>query len=339
MFKALLFLTAGSVIHALHHAEEPNNLKNMGGLLKRMPHTAWTCGIGVLALAGFPLLSGFWSKDAILGAAASSENLFARVALIVGVIVAGLTAFYSVRMWLLAFWGEPRSHAAAEAHESPIVMTLPLWALAIFSIGLGAYLHFGGVFGHYLGETHEEAMNWALAGSTSLVAFVGMALAWKLYARLGDAPDPVTQVPGYAFLDNLWGIDGFWNSIGARGTLAAGRVVAWFDRHVVDGIMNGIGWLCGRAGASLRRTSNGQAQSYAGVFVGVIVAIALMLVLYESQVGSMPRRQMPAVIGRRPDGHYAMRLILQRDQDASGLRGREQRKLPAPSGFPGLQKQ
>src|SRR5258706_11393353 len=83
MFKALLFLTAGSVIHALHHAEEPNNLKNMGGLRKRMPHTALTCGIGVLALAGLFPLSGFWSKDAILGAAVTSPNPFAKVALVI----------------------------------------------------------------------------------------------------------------------------------------------------------------------------------------------------------------------------------------------------------------
>jgi NADH-quinone oxidoreductase subunit L len=285
MFKALLFLTAGSVIHALHHAEEPNNLKNMGGLLKRMPQTAWSCAIGVLALAGLFPLSGFWSKDAVLGAVAASENSLGKVTLAVGVIVAGLTAFYSVRMWLLAFWGEPRSNDAAEAHESPFSMTLSLWSLAIPSIVLGAYLQFGGAFGHYLGETHEESVNGGLALLTSMVALVGMAFAWKYYSSLGKASDPITTMPGFAFLDNLWGIDGFWNTIGARGTLAAGRVVAWFDRHVVDGIMNGIGWLCGRAGATLRRTSNGQAQSYAGVFVGATVVIAVLLVLYASEVG------------------------------------------------------
>ena len=142
MFKALLFLAAGSVIHALHHAEEPNDLRRMGGLKDRMPHTALTCGIGVLALAGFPLLSGFWSKDAILDSAVNSTNPMARVALVVGIVVAGLTAFYSVRMWVLAFWGAPRTEAAGHAHESPLVMTLPLWALAIFSLGLGGYLHF-----------------------------------------------------------------------------------------------------------------------------------------------------------------------------------------------------
>jgi NADH-quinone oxidoreductase subunit L len=131
MFKALLFLCAGSVIHALHHSEEPNDLRRMGGLGQRMRSTAITCGIGVLALAGFPLLSGFWSKDAILSAALENGSPIALFALIVGIVVAALTAFYAVRMWMLAFACDPRSEAAAHAHESPLIMTVPLWILAV----------------------------------------------------------------------------------------------------------------------------------------------------------------------------------------------------------------
>src|SRR5262249_19108393 len=97
--------------------------------------------------------------------------------------------------------------------------------------------------------------------------------------------DPITRMPGFSFLDNLWGIDNFWNRAGASGMLAAGRVVAWFDRNIVDGAMNGIGWLCGRARGFLLRTSNGQAQAYAGVFIGATVVIALLLIFCQNQFG------------------------------------------------------
>jgi NADH-quinone oxidoreductase subunit L len=304
MFKALLFLTAGSVIHALQHfhspsphggdqgAGDPNDLRGMGGLLKRMPVTAWTCLIGVLALAGFPGLSGFWSKDAILGAALERgrENPLAMAALIVAVVVAGLTAFYSMRMWMLAFAGKPRSEAAEHAHESPGVMTFPLVLLALASLGLGWFLHEGGRFTAFLtgGEHAAEAMNWGLVGVTTVVALLGLLLGWRVYSGT-RAADPVEKIPGYGFLANLWYIDAFWNAVGARGALAVGRSIAWVDRNIVDRyVANGPAWLCGRGGVLLRRTNNGQAQSYAAALIAAVVLVVVMMIWYESRAAPPP---------------------------------------------------
>jgi len=296
MFKALLFLCAGSVIHALHHAADPNDLRGMGGLRRSMPHTAWTCAIGVLALAGFPGFSGFWSKDSILAAALErgSHTPLAYAGLVVGIAVAGLTAFYAARMWLLAFWGEPRSEDAAHAHESPPVMTIPLWVLAVPSLVLGFWLHSGHRLTEFLlGPEHHEAMNWPLAIVTTAVAAAGMGLAAVLYARPRLARDPVERMPGplYRTFVNLWGVDAFWANVAARGTLAMGGVVAWFDRNVVDGLMNLIGWSFGRAGEGIRRTTTGQAQTYAAVMMAAALAVAALLMLFQTPrpPASVPR--------------------------------------------------
>ncbi len=298
MFKALLFLAAGSVIHALHHSEEPNDLRRMGGLGQRMRVTAFTCGIGVLALAGFPLLSGFWSKDAILGAALANGHPIALFALVVGIIVAALTAFYAVRMWMLAFACEPRSEAAAHAHESPLVMTGPLVLLAIPSVLLGWYLHQGGRFAAFLSRPEAvERMNMGLAALTTVVALGGMALAWQLY-RVPQPADPVKRLPGYTLFANLWYIDAFWNAVGARGTVAVGRAVAWFDRNVIDGLVNGVGALCQISGRELRRTSNGQAQTYTAAFMLAIVVALLALVLYQSRATSASSAALPSPVVR-----------------------------------------
>jgi NADH-quinone oxidoreductase subunit L len=300
MFKALLFLTAGSVIHALHHADDPNDLRQMGGLLRRMPMTALTCAIGVLALAGIPPLSGFWSKDAILGVAMErSKDTLALVGLLIGILVAGLTAFYATRMWLMAFWGQPRSEAAIYARESPPIMIVPLWLLAIPSIGLGYYLHASGIAARYLTgpvQIVSEKMHMELVLTTTLVGLAGIVIACRLYAR-SQAVDPVLKMPGYRFFANLWYIDAFWNVVGAQGTLFVGRFIAWFDRHIVDGAMNGIAWLCGRGGASLRRTATGQAQGYAAAMMAAIVVVAMLLVLYNA-IAAVP--ESPAITSPPP---------------------------------------
>jgi len=304
MFKALLFLTAGSVIHALQHQAhgsprsappdppferrgDPNDMRDMGGMYQRMPYTAVTCGIGVLALAGIPPLSGFWSKDAILGVAWESPNPVAKFALVVGLATTGLTAFYTARMWLMTFSGRPRSEAATHAHESPLVMLLPLWILAIPSVLLGILLHQNDQLARFLGSEHVEPMHAPLVSLTFLLSSLGLLLAVFLFAKSHFAADPVEKLPApvYNTLAGLWGIDAFWNAVGARGTLAVGRMVAWFDRHVVDGVMNGIAWLCGLGGRVLRRTATGQAQAYTAAMLAAIVLVIALLIWYESQAG------------------------------------------------------
>ncbi len=282
MFKALLFLTAGSVIHALHHSSDPNDMRSMGGLMKRMPITAWTCLAGVLALAGLFPFSGFWSKDAIFGALreASSKEPVAMFALVVAIIVAGMTAFYSLRLWLMTFWGEPRSEHAEHAHESPWVMTLPLVILGFLSVFLGGYLYFGDRFANSLTGLNmpTEPLNPALAGISTLVALFGLGLAWKLYAVRRLEKDPVTSLPSsvYSFLVNLWYMDAFWNRFGAAWVVALGGMVAWFDRNVVDRIVSGLpAWVCQQGGLAIRKTESGQTQSYA---VTVLAAVSFIIV-------------------------------------------------------------
>ena len=290
-FKALLFLTAGSVIHALHHSEEPNDLRRMGGLMKRMPITAWTCLIGVLALAGFPLLSGFWSKDAILATVMGSDSvagpdrIVALIGGITGYVVAFLTAFYALRMWLMAFWGEPRSDHAAHAHESPAVMWGPLVVLAIPSVVLGAALEFGGFTRFLLGEAAaEHGPNVLLMGIATVIALAGMGLAWSLYGKPKMETDPVTRMPTplYSTFLNLWGIDEFWTNVAAAGALAFGRMVAWFDRNVIDAAMHGIAYVTGRAGSNLRRATNGQAQWYSAVMLAGVLLLAVLFVVWQN---------------------------------------------------------
>jgi NADH-quinone oxidoreductase subunit L len=291
MFKALLFLAAGSVIHAMHHAANPNDLRIMGGLGSRMRITAVTCGIGVLALAGFPGLSGFWSKDAILGAALDNGSPVALFGLAVGILVAGLTAFYSTRMWMLAFAGSPRSGDAEHTHESPAVMTIPLIALAIPSIALGAWLHMGHRFTHFLhgAPAHAEPMHLWLVAVTILTAVGGIGLGYILYRAPSAQADPVERIPGYALFANLWYMDAFWSRGVASSMLALGKFVAWFDRTVIDGAVNLTGWVCYLGGRELRRASNGQAQTYTAAALLALVIAALVLLLFHNRTPNEAR--------------------------------------------------
>ncbi len=290
MFKALLFLAAGSVIHAMHHAKDPNDLRSMGGLLKRMPVTGWCCLIGVLSLAGFPLLSGFWSKDALLGELIVTGGLLRQVCFGIGILVAALTAFYSMRMWLLAFGGEARSEDAAHAKESPWQMTLPLVVLAIPSIALGALLHSGHRFSHWMTGLHMDFASTPLwiAGLATAAGLVGLGLALRTYRKPYAAVDPVLALPGAAVFNRLWGIESFWQTVGARGGALVGRTAAWFDRHVIDASMDGIARSCGRLGAQVRRQATGQVQSAAWIAAAGLALLALLLAIGRTTTAPEP---------------------------------------------------
>ncbi len=209
-FKALLFLAAGSVIHALHHSADPNDMRSMGGLLRRMPITALTCGIGVLALVGLPPFAGFWSKDAIIGLLLHRSGIgllgvaghggprlgadpwAASVGAAVALAVTILTAFYALRLWMMVFGGSPRSHDAEAARESPWPMTTALVVLAIPSVGAGWWLHHhhllhGCLTGLGVGDDLE--MHFGVALTATALALAGVAGAWLMYRtpRLGGA--------------------------------------------------------------------------------------------------------------------------------------------------------
>jgi len=305
-FKGLLFLGSGSVIHAVH---EEQDMRKMGGLAKKIPQTYMTMLIGAIAISGIPPLAGFFSKDEILGEAFRNQFYWVWA---IGIFVAILTAFYMFRLIGLTFWGESRVDPEVEPkiHESPSVMTIPLWLLAIPSVVLGLFLSWPGpplgplfgiqgtgllaswlepVFapGLALLPRSEEpfqilGIDGALLVISIVVAIAGMVAAWRLFGvelgqiRWPSRPERVRALTARApFLYraslNKWWFDDINNLlfivIGGRVADAA----AWFDRNIIDGIVNGIGALTRRSGGGLARVQTGRVQNYAlGIAIGLI---------------------------------------------------------------------
>ncbi len=283
-FKALLFLGAGSVIHAMHHEQD---IWKMGALRKKMPVTFWTFMVGTLALAGVWPLSGFFSKDAILAAAQHhSLPLF-----ILGVGVAALTTFYMFRLLFVAFLGSERTHEAGHAHESPGVMVWPLRILAAFSI-IGGVVGIEAIFGKALSPEHSEAAHGfvaqliypfqhaPVAALSGLAAFaVGLFAAWKLYANTKEDPLPA-KLGGFAkLMSNRFYFDEFYEATVIRIHDFIATVSDWIDRWIVEGfcigLVRGGTDLTGRA---LRLVQTGNLQTYAFLFV-LGVAVVLWFVL------------------------------------------------------------
>ena len=282
-FKALLFLTAGSIIHSVG----TQDMWELGGLRKKMPITAFTCLAGALALAGIFPFAGFWSKDEILASVwlRGAENPLFYLLFAFGIISAFLTAFYMFRMWILCFAGSPRTQAAAHAHESPKTMTAPLIILAFLALVSGFWLKQsvpgrGVGFGEFVrfGVGHEGELPWLMALSMG-VAVVGILVAYFAYYR--------AKISVFAFhqafpwlrqgMKHKWWVDAAWEFFAGRIVIAGSGLAAWFDRHVPDGMVNGVAWLCGQAGLRLRRVQTGQVQLYALVLF--VAVIALMLIL------------------------------------------------------------
>jgi len=307
-FKALLFLAAGSVIIALHHEQD---MRRMGGLARYMPITAVTCWIGALALIGTPFFSGFYSKDAIIEAVGESHRFgstYAYWCVLCGVFV---TALYTFRMLFLTFHGPERFRAAAGVdaphdddhghsgapHESPAVVTLPLIALAIPSILIGALtvgpVLFGGYFGHsifvlhannvigVLGEDFGGAVQFALRGLFRLpflLALAGAATAWACFLWRPLWADEVQRALGwlYRLLINKYYFDWFNEQVLAALTRLIG-VGLWRggDEALIDGAMvNGSAATVGWVGSVLRRVQSGYLYSYA---FWMMIGLALLL--------------------------------------------------------------
>jgi NADH-quinone oxidoreductase subunit L len=259
-FKALLFLGAGSVIHAVHS----NELTDMGGLGRRMPLTALTFTAGALSLAGVPPFAGFASKDAVLTALEGRAGWIPWALL---VATAFLTAFYMGRVLVLTFLGKP-STAAAHAHESPVLMTGPLLALAIPTVA-------GGLLGPWLARGLGTEMHLHLGLTpvmASLAALGGLGLSITIYLRGGEAPLAGT----IAALDRASLVDRTW-AFGYRSVLLPlGSVLRWADRYLVDGLMNGLGYGTLEAGQAVRPVQTGRTRDYA---LAVVVGAILLLML------------------------------------------------------------
>jgi len=258
LFKALLFLAAGAVIHAVG----TNDIFRMGGLFRAMPQTAVVFVVGTLALAGVPPLAGFFSKEAVLGGVweAHLTGPFLMLAL-----TALLTAFYMFRVVFVAFFG--RAHAGGHPHEAPWLMRGPLWLLAILTLAVGIRLALG------RGEAHEEAPGWLPPLSVGL-ATMGFVLAWAMYQR--GAVDPARVAAVLRPLDYLarrrYGLDGLYAGVYRGIILGLSRLIGWIDRYLVDGILNALTALTLRAGDALRYIQSGRAQDYVyGVAFGVLL--------------------------------------------------------------------
>jgi len=251
-FKALLFLGAGSVIHAAHHEQD---IRSLGGLAPRMRATFATFAIGMMALAGVPFLfSGFWSKEAILHAAhgwpVSPLPFYAGLAAVV------LTAFYMTRLVAETFFGSPRSPAAGHAHESPAVMTVPLALLALGAVGLG---FLGTPYWPWLqsrlnGETvsmdlHKLAEGGGLMMLSIVLVALGLGAGWALYGRklrpTAGAPDPLAAAAPsvFAALANRLGFDEFYAATVGRLNTFAAALAAALDQWVWDGAIRALAAL------------------------------------------------------------------------------------------------
>jgi NADH-quinone oxidoreductase subunit L len=311
-FKALLFLGAGSVIHAVHS----NNMSDMGGLRKYMPKTFWTFIAGSLALAGIFPLAGFWSKDEILASIEHESGATANFVLVIAILGAFVTAFYMARAVYLTFYGKYKGDG--QPHESPATMTYPMIGLAVGAVGLGLLnipgvtsVFTDGVAARFVGagDHHAAGLNYLLAAIGTVVALAGIGAGYRLWRQ-----DETTQegrdwfrVPVlYPLLERKYYIDDFYmNGIirPIRGPIARG--VDWFNGHVIDFVVNGAGYAsrfaarfvyafdqrgidgainasgaaAGLAGGFLRLFQTGRVQQYAiMIFAGTVLLVAGLII-------------------------------------------------------------
>jgi len=270
MFKALLFLCAGSVIHAVHS----NYLKDMGGLRKYMPITNITFLIAALAIAGVPPFAGFWSKDEILVAAFEHNKLIYYV----GVFVAGLTAFYMFRIYFGIFWGKETKYEHTP-HESPISMTFPLIVLAFLSI-VGGFIPFS-EFITADRAGFEAHLNYPLAAIAVTVGLIGIILAWIFYKKENDLSDKFAKAFGLFY---KWTYDKFYFDeiyLFVTKQILFKRVaapIAKFDKKYVDGTMEGIGNTTVATSEKIKGLQSGRVQDYAFAFIAGVVVIALVFI-------------------------------------------------------------
>ncbi|HCT30730.1 MAG TPA: NADH-quinone oxidoreductase subunit L [Bacteroidales bacterium] len=272
MFKALLFLGAGSIIHAVHS----NLMTEMGGLRKYLPITHITFLIACLTIAGVPFLSGFFSKDEILTAAYHHN----KILFFVEYAVAGLTAFYMFRLYFNIFWGEER-HYHHTPHESPLVMTIPLMFLAVASIFAG-YIPFSSLVTSD-GAPFEAHIEMPIAAASVGIGLLGIIIAWFMYKKPKAAPDKMASTFKhlYKWSYNKFYMDEVYLFVTKKIIFAyISRPVAWFDRHIVDATMNGFAWAANYASFHIRDLQSGQLQKYAFVFISSVIVLALSFVYF-----------------------------------------------------------
>ena len=290
VFKALLFLGAGSVIHAM---ADQQDMGRMGGLRRRMPLTHATMAVATLAIAGMPPLAGFWSKDEILATLFYAGDLW--IALwAVGVVTALLTAFYMARLYFMVFWGEGRWDPGTDPQESPRVMTLPLVALGGLTLVIGwvntpfrlGFEHFLEPVFHSVPVAHapgDPLLVTALALVSVAAGLVGILIAYLVYVR---ASDEVRERLGARWRRPLMAWEnGYWvDQVYGRTIVGPGLALSeWsarvLDQRVIDGLVNGLGLVVRRSGARLRPLQSGLVRSYGALLAaGAVVVVGWIVV-------------------------------------------------------------
>ena len=296
-FKALLFLGAGSVIHAM---SDEQDIRKMGGLAKKIPLTATLMWIGSLALAGVPPFAGYYSKDAILEAAWAAESGVGAYGFWCLLIAAFLTAFYSWRLLILTFHGKTRAdhHTFEHAHESPPVMTVPLILLAVGAVTTGWFFHeqlIGEEWGHFWGaaivngpanhilHAMEDVPHWVSFAPT-VAGAIGIAVAYALYMGMPAVPGMLASAfrPIYLFLLNKWYFDELYNAVIVRPLLCLARVL-WQtgDATIIDGVPNGLAAMTTGGSGRVARMQTGSIAVYAFTMVIGVVALVTVFLLFR----------------------------------------------------------
>jgi NADH-quinone oxidoreductase subunit L len=246
----------------------------MGGLRKHMPITHITFLIACLAIAGIPPLSGFFSKDEILAAGHEKSMML----YVVMMIVSGLTAFYMFRLYYLIFWGKD-THYHHTPHEAPKIMTFPLMFLATGAIFAGFI-----PFSHLVtsdGKEFAAHLNMGIAIPAVLVGLIGIIVATFLYRKETNIPETVSKSLGgfYKAAYHKFYVDELYLFITKKILFNyISRPVAWFDRHIIDGSMNGISYVTNQVSDRIRGLQSGQVQQYAWVFVAGVVTLAMAFI-------------------------------------------------------------
>jgi NADH-quinone oxidoreductase subunit L len=298
-FKGCLFLCAGAVIHSVEHAfhhaglhDDPQDIRNMGGLRRYMPWTAGTFLMACLAISGVFPFAGFWSKDEIL-TGAFVNGQYALYA--IGLFTAFMTAFYMFREYFLVFEGQPRfDHEKAHPHESPWWMVGPLVALAFMSVVIGAIVgappeH--GLFRNFLDPTFAASLGQergetalietlVLIGVSLLIAFIGIWVAWMMYQRRAWSPQALAaRFPRmYDLLLHKWYVDELYDRGIVQPALGFARFLWAFDGYVIDGIANGLGYLTRGVGRGLRVSESGIVGNYSlGIAAGLVAIVGSFL--------------------------------------------------------------
>ncbi|QJW48044.1 NADH-quinone oxidoreductase subunit L [bacterium BFN5] len=281
-FKALLFLAAGAVLHGL---PGKSDIFAMGGLRRKMPVSFAAMTIGVLAISGIPPFAGFFSKDEILLAVAEVSKPLYTIA----VITSFMTAFYMARLLFVVFFGaeKPDNHP----HEAPFSMRLPLVVLGILAV-IGGYVPYAAGFGEWVrfGPATHAALNWSIAGSSTLLAMAAMGLAWMIYGSGKFSAARLSQRCGlfYQLSFHKYYIDEAYLWLNHTLVDGCGRLLNWLELNVIEGILKGIAGLVYQLGDLLRRGQSGNLRLYGVVLFGSAMLLLLWLLFDPLLKGMLP---------------------------------------------------